>query len=252
MRRNTLRGSSKENPWCFDEDGELELHDTIEAKKQLRAIAARNRALRAMQPLSAAQPRNSSATSSIGHNPGTRQVLARARHRINSGPPSSIRQDTNAEIAARRRSGGHRDPTFAALRAEVRGQAPQDLLCHVATPLAKEGRRWLRDRPLTHDDLYLDAERPAGNVEPKDYHLCAICKAMLLHPVSTHCGHTFCFVCIRMWLEKEWTCPECVTTLVSVPCRHWGTGQALASEYPTRVDNSRVKMSWIGLDFPQE
>ncbi|KAJ7241520.1 hypothetical protein B0H12DRAFT_1237014 [Mycena haematopus] len=205
MNKSALAGSSPANPWCLDENGNLELQSVKQATATLRYVAQRRRAYRGV---------------------------------IHSGPPSSIRQDTPQETAARARPrhGAHRDPTFAALAAQVRARAAAEARAHAAafTP----GTRTVRI--LLESDLYLDKIRPPTDVQAKDHHQCAICTGMLSHPVSTQCGHTFCFVCIRLWLERQWTCPECVSTLTCPPHRHWNTEKALAADYPTRLDRSRL------------
>ncbi|AAS50414.1 AAR049Cp [Eremothecium gossypii ATCC 10895] len=42
---------------------------------------------------------------------------------------------------------------------------------------------------------------------------CHICKDMLQTPVLTQCGHTFCSLCIREYLNKESRCPLCLAEL---------------------------------------
>eukprot|EP01079_Euglenida_sp_SAG-EU17-18_P008477 gene8477-7754_t len=39
---------------------------------------------------------------------------------------------------------------------------------------------------------------------------CAMCKEAWSAPVMLPgCGHTFCSLCIRKWLEQSQTCPQC-------------------------------------------
>ncbi|KAJ7212389.1 hypothetical protein B0H12DRAFT_1079445 [Mycena haematopus] len=149
MNKSALAGSSPANPWCLDENGDLVLQSVKQATATLRYVAQRGRAYRGA---------------------------------INSGPPSSIRQNTPQEIAARARSrhGAHRDPTFAALAAQVRARAAAEARARAAafTP----GSRTVR--VLLERDLYLDKIRPPTDVQAKDHHQCAICTGMLSHPVS--------------------------------------------------------------------
>ncbi|AGO10039.1 AaceriAAR049Cp [[Ashbya] aceris (nom. inval.)] len=42
---------------------------------------------------------------------------------------------------------------------------------------------------------------------------CHICKDMLQTPVLTQCGHTFCSLCIREYLNRESRCPLCLAEL---------------------------------------
>lgn len=58
--------------------------------------------------------------------------------------------------------------------------------------------------------------------------ICGICTGVFKKPVVTHCGHTYCEECIKLWVtdacaKKEKTCPECRQE-VSLP----GTAPVLA------------------------
>ena len=39
--------------------------------------------------------------------------------------------------------------------------------------------------------------------------ICSICGELPVDPVSIPCGHVYCRVCIKTWLEKKPTCPFC-------------------------------------------
>ncbi|KAJ6449668.1 hypothetical protein C8R45DRAFT_1113799 [Mycena sanguinolenta] len=173
MQRSALSGSSKENPWCLGEDGQLELKNKIEAEKLLRAIAARRRREREQNGTPGVLPPILLGAAPIGQGV-SRQALGTPLRplRINSGPSSSIRQDTV------RRPGGHRDSTFMALREAARAQVQQVEAQH------ESGGRAPRAHALTHDDLYLDEVRPPSDIQPKDYHECPICRGLLSHPAS--------------------------------------------------------------------
>ena len=45
------------------------------------------------------------------------------------------------------------------------------------------------------------------------------------------CGHSHCYVCIRIWLEKKWTCPECVQVMNAPPFRHYAEEAGIAHGY---------------------
>lgn len=38
-------------------------------------------------------------------------------------------------------------------------------------------------------------------------HSCGLCRQVLRGPVSTKCGHVFCFGCLRNWLDRYGLCP---------------------------------------------
>ncbi|KAJ7178323.1 hypothetical protein C8R43DRAFT_1117712 [Mycena crocata] len=54
-----------------------------------------------------------------------------------------------------------------------------------------------------------------------------------------------------LWLEREWTCPDCTTTMLRKPFRHYGEEAWLAGEYPGWKDASKVEYKWDGLKFPK-
>ncbi|KAJ6451150.1 hypothetical protein C8R45DRAFT_1113694 [Mycena sanguinolenta] len=193
MSGRSLSGSSVENPWCIDENGELILQNALRDKetaiRQLRGIMS----TRAARMRAAGGPQHP---------------------RINSGPPSSIRQDTIQELAARQSARGHQDPTFAALCAQVHAQAaaaadvaprPRIILGPASSirldtdedparrrvRVLKDGKRVMRLRPLTAEDLYLDDARPPSDAEldVKGYHTTSVAFAGLCCP-NQSC--TFC------------------------------------------------------------
>ncbi|KAJ7029323.1 hypothetical protein C8F04DRAFT_1264985 [Mycena alexandri] len=105
--------------------------------------------------------------------------------------------------------------------------------------------RRMLGKPL-HPDV--DGEEPA---DPKPHHKCAICCSVKSHPVSYVCGHSHCFVCVRVWLQNHSTCPECVAVIRQAPFRHYGEENSILSDYPAWVDESIVNLSWDGVRFPQ-
>ncbi len=58
------------------------------------------------------------------------------------------------------------------------------------------------------------------------------------------------YVCIRVSLEKDWSCPECGKVLTSRPVPHDVEGAAILRAHPG-WDESRVVGSWDGLVFPR-
>ncbi|KAJ7886971.1 hypothetical protein B0H13DRAFT_2342607 [Mycena leptocephala] len=128
----------------------------------------------------------------------------------------------------------------------------QDETDEVAQALiARHGSRIHRVHPLTRTDLWIGGTIPDKLVATKAFHKCSICNAVKSHPVSYRCGHSHCYVCIRLWLEDDWCCPICDATMYSAPFRHLFEEAALASAYPEQNDGS-VDYSWSGLTFPKE
>lgn len=80
--------------------------------------------------------------------------------------------------------------------------------------------------------------------------LCANNKKLKLLP-SSLCGHSYCYVCIRLWFEHDWTCPECQKPMERAPVRQYAEEAFLAAAYPDWRDASRVEYRWAGLVFPK-
>jgi hypothetical protein len=141
----------------------------------------------------------------------------------------------------------------------------------IVTGIALEGWCEPRRTPLEHTDLWIAGEGPPEQLPVEEHHKCGICYNVKSHPVSyvtssclRHafeprvddqdrylCGHSHCYVCICMWLEHQWTCPECVTPMYRAPFRHWAEEAGIERAYPNWNDGSTVNYSWKGLLFPQ-
>ncbi|KAJ7742488.1 hypothetical protein DFH07DRAFT_777724 [Mycena maculata] len=116
-------------------------------------------------------------------------------------------------------------------------------------------RRWpgasrrSRDRPLTDTDLLINGTAPPVQLPNAPHHKCTLCHLVKSHPVSYLCGHSHCYVCIRLWLEDDWTCPDCYKPMYRPPFRQYGEEDWIAKEYPKWIqkDRSVVDYSWDGL-----
>ncbi|KAJ7823462.1 hypothetical protein B0H13DRAFT_2376037 [Mycena leptocephala] len=86
----------------------------------------------------------------------------------------------------------------------------------------------------------------------REHHKCGICHAVKSHPVSYECGHGHCYVCIRMWLERSWKCPECLAVMYRAPFRVFAEEAWIADAYPNWHDTSKVNYNWDGLVFPKK
>jgi len=45
---------------------------------------------------------------------------------------------------------------------------------------------------------------------------CILCCRLLWKPVTTPCGHTYCWMCLDRCLDYSSACPLCVTSLADV------------------------------------
>ncbi|KAJ7459131.1 hypothetical protein B0H11DRAFT_2242701 [Mycena galericulata] len=119
--------------------------------------------------------------------------------------------------------------------------------------LQRYGLREQRTEPLTEDDLYVGRVLPT--VQSTDaataYLQCGICLNAKSHPVSYACGHSHCYACIRLSLEKTFKCPECKTRMRAPPHRQYTEEHAIAKEFPEWKDPSRVLYDFSGLYFPK-
>ncbi|KAJ7105658.1 hypothetical protein C8R44DRAFT_886589 [Mycena epipterygia] len=264
---NALEGSSATNPWIFRDDGRMILYDVRNDQTVERASVA-------IPPetsrLSAAA--SSQASLSSGIRPGKPQIIYK-------GTPSTVVQPTRgsgssgagaacaASSTRRTRDEVSQGPASRGAAPRARAQrhrrdgSPVPELVGRSTPLvirrrrtgpsvAEQGRREPRDVPLTEDDLYLTSVRRPAEVEPKPYHRCTVCFGMKSHPVSAMCGHSYCYVCIRKWLEGKWTCPLCVTKMHYAPVRNFSEEESIAHDYPDWDDKSKVSYTWDDLVFP--
>ncbi|KAF8175655.1 hypothetical protein K438DRAFT_1979550 [Mycena galopus ATCC 62051] len=113
------------------------------------------------------------------------------------------------------------------------------------------GKRTRRPEPLTPTELYHTSTRPVAEA-PTAGHKCMICGGVKSHPVLSQCGHSYCYVCIRMRLEKEWTCPytDCNRLMYKAPVIDEVKEDGVAVDYPHRVDKSKVVYTWDDLSFP--
>ena len=52
------------------------------------------------------------------------------------------------------------------------------------------------------------------NGEVKELLECTVCTELLLDPVTTPCGHSFCRTCLRQSMDHSTKCPVCRTVLL--------------------------------------
>ncbi|KAJ6528207.1 hypothetical protein B0H19DRAFT_1083727 [Mycena capillaripes] len=116
----------------------------------------------------------------------------------------------------------------------------------------RTGKRDKRDVPLEEADLYVGHPRPPFR-NPLAGHKCRVCGCIKSHPVVNKCGHSYCYVCIRLRLEEHWTCPhvDCNRILHGPPAIDVGEEDSVKADYPDWVDESQVSYTWDGLRFPR-
>ncbi|KAJ6484706.1 hypothetical protein C8R45DRAFT_1098861 [Mycena sanguinolenta] len=113
-----------------------------------------------------------------------------------------------------------------------------------------EGRRAARDKPLSEDELYLTDARPAFLARPRLDHTCGLCLNAKSYPVKLCCGHSACYVCVRMELENNWECNRCGQKIMRPPKPDDVEAAEINKEYPG-WDTSVVEYRWDGLQWPR-
>ncbi|KAJ6476012.1 hypothetical protein C8R47DRAFT_1220480 [Mycena vitilis] len=114
-----------------------------------------------------------------------------------------------------------------------------------------KGKRDARAKPLQVEDLYVGHARPPVRAAVVG-HVCCICGGVKSHPVRNKCGHSYCYVCIRLRLEREWTCPaaRCSRLIRKAPVKDVGELESIQADYAASPDESAVLYTWDGLRFP--
>ncbi|KAJ7888669.1 hypothetical protein B0H14DRAFT_2562241 [Mycena olivaceomarginata] len=115
---------------------------------------------------------------------------------------------------------------------------------------SRHGHRTARETPLTEEDLYLDDVRPVSPWFPPLQHTCNICLYAKSHSVKLPCGHTACYVCVRLLLETRWDCEICGVKITRKPECFDAEAAEIELRYPG-WDGSTVAYSWAGLMFPR-
>ncbi|KAJ7512303.1 hypothetical protein B0H11DRAFT_2214107 [Mycena galericulata] len=191
--------------------------------------------------------------------------------RINRGPPSTIPLSFGARTAAAGGSRAARASNAASGSGGVGGGAgrsarasndaprppvpPRVRRAPLGTAAARAaaalaGRRTEREEPLTREQLWVNGAGPPDLTTTLDHRECSVCHQVKSHPVSYECGHSHCYVCVRVWLEHQWTCPLCTQVMWAPPFRNYVEEAGLAYDFPDWVDTSIVTYSWDGLTFP--
>ncbi|KAJ7028877.1 hypothetical protein C8F04DRAFT_1265443 [Mycena alexandri] len=198
----------------------------------------------------------------LGNNNGP-STADPSRHE--NGPPvagpsrlGSLSRPRTQEAPARPRAILALEASLPRHRPYLSGGARSAVAPRLPTPGTLEALGWRpkRHERLTHRDLWVDGRGPTTQEALQDHHKCGICQFVKSHPVSYICGHSHCYVCIRLWLEEDFSCPDCKARIYQAPFRHWGEEKALACDYardyPLWQDDSVVDYSWGSLVFPKQ
>ncbi|KAJ7109544.1 hypothetical protein C8R43DRAFT_1139647 [Mycena crocata] len=119
----------------------------------------------------------------------------------------------------------------------------------VQQSLVRAAARYRLYPPFSKAGLWLTAARPREIELLKPHHVCRICCSVKCHPVTNACGHSHCFRCIHVWLQKHWYCPQCKTVMYYRPICQYAEEDALNNAYPGWMEETKVSYSWAGLKF---
>ncbi|KAJ7022828.1 hypothetical protein C8F04DRAFT_1194102 [Mycena alexandri] len=202
-------------------------------------------------PPMATAPRGTGPISVVTEQDVIRDTEARRARRARVAQRASLSTSTSATTTSRARLPR---PPLAPRRAvpvpEPPSLARTRLRPWAVTLIRRRGSRDLRQLPLTEDQLYIGSTRPPESPSHPE-HECGICLCIQSHPVRLDCGHSYCYVCIRLSLESSWHCPSCRAGMTSRPIVNESKENAIVRDYPGWVDTSEVTYSWAGLKFPQ-
>ncbi|KAJ7029964.1 hypothetical protein C8F04DRAFT_1264317 [Mycena alexandri] len=255
-----LDGSTSDNPWVFKDDGSF-----------VRLLTGQRLVI--FKGPSLDEPPPCAPFTNAQNSPRTRRVKERAigPERASTSISGAGRQTARISTGGRR-SAARVQPAFDPARTPPRNLT----LFHTVYPsTSSAATRLVRRQPvvgpivdgyhavggsradrgdndLTEGQLWLGDARPPGIKNPQVHHICAICNCLKSHPVSVPCGHSYCYVCLRLWLEKSWCCPQCGAFVTAPPFRHCGEESSIRVEHPLWNDESGVDYSWDGLVFTRK
>ncbi|KAJ7831226.1 hypothetical protein B0H14DRAFT_3464230 [Mycena olivaceomarginata] len=187
-----------------------------------------------------------------GNRIGTRERLRRARETTPEAGGSNNAPGTSA-LPIEVSSSPPASPEVEVVRwtrvaeSTAAGLEPRSLL-----DLAVSGREYACGRPSAQSIFFSQPLARPTVLSSKPTTCVASAAAVKEHPVLYRCGHSHCFVCIRMWLERSWRCPECLDTMHDKLFRHWGEEAHLTAAYPGWGMETKVSYSWKGLRFPKD
>lgn len=201
-------------------------------------------------------PNHSMRSAPLMHRAGGPQITTSTtadwerRSMLRQAAPSVLARGPLAGLRQMRQSPPRQDPYAVSIGLQYRASGRSDAV----------------ERPLESNDLYMGPDRPPAVDGVHEEHLCNICLCLKSHPVTyasicyklfcTHhqtrrymCGHGHCYVCVRLWLERDWRCPECRSAITSPPFRVISEEKSIERIHGD-WDNSVVLYDWSGLRFP--
>ncbi|KAJ7747895.1 hypothetical protein DFH07DRAFT_962312 [Mycena maculata] len=141
-------------------------------------------------------------------------------HASTARTTSNTERLTPADVLAVRREQARQDHVIKSEVGAALYGRPLGVPLRCKKPVNRSGSRMLRETPLTRSQLWLDDKVPPVQHPKEDHHMCGICLMAKSHPVSNVCGHSYCYVCIRVQLETDWKCPNCKTEIYWAPFQH--------------------------------
>ncbi|KAJ7149497.1 hypothetical protein C8R43DRAFT_1128489 [Mycena crocata] len=224
-----------------------------------RAMAHRPRTARNNPQVNRVSPRHRLIYGGLGSSPPTTSADREAQRwadrdrfarRIALSSPmlSHSDRDERARLSRRARRDAA-NPPYIAPTPPARSPSATRVVRRYPDPRA--GMRLQRAIELTHSELWAEGSGPEEQVAKKPHHRCSICHMTKSNPVSYICGHGHCYVCIRLWLERDWKCPDCATPMYRAPFRNYAEEDFLAELYPEWKDCKLVAYNWDGLVFPK-
>ncbi|KAJ7678869.1 hypothetical protein DFH06DRAFT_1120681 [Mycena polygramma] len=225
--------NSAQNPWLMDENGEI-VRNLRTARRVDGPIGGPPSLIRQDIPrISAAE--------------------IEARRRRNGAPPSVARQDARTSRRASPYLASPYHPVTGvyiglSARTMQENRPPSSAATTVRRP---NGWRRPRPTPLLPSDLYTTEARPPLLTPSEEEFKCIMCDQMKSNPFRTKCGHTHCYVCLRIHVETSWKCPSCDVIITRAPKRDTEAELWIQINHASWIDQSRVVGTWDGLLFPQ-
>lgn len=91
-------------------------------------------------------------------------------------------------------------------------------------------------------------ERKFINPDDISYNLqCCICNDVFNNPTRLGCGHTYCYNCIKEWMDKSKICPTCRDTINKSEISRDLLAFNIIEEQPVCCNNNIKGCPWKGL-----
>ncbi|KAJ7169309.1 hypothetical protein C8R43DRAFT_1121187 [Mycena crocata] len=215
-----LKGSSLHTPWVLNDNGELVLEVRATASASSTANQNRIRGPPSILRKNVFGARPAAGTSKATRGRGVISVIPPVRpHTVTPIPGVATLERARAQAQAQ------------VARAELQRRRE----AHDAARAELQRERETQAKAEAWAKLYLTDVCPPDLTPPKPHHQCGICWGTKSHPVTNGCGHSYCYVCTRTWLDtNHWTCPDCAKVLHAHPIRVWAEEQGLLADLVSR------------------